>query len=331
MSSSDFVDLTEDPGFRKEDWMGKIYPTVDVPADLQEFCNAALEIPAAHRSTLLPNTTLSVNAFVELSLPTAQATLISIRAETCFINAKPTNDVSCLKTRKLPSLEFVEDAEKHIGQALLNGAQSIEDPAFKGEGLPFWTIQFWKEMHRTAEAQSIWKRSICWLEKINTGMGEQGELTQTRKHLSSLAWRAQALVPASSTGLATLDFARLLSNQMLTTSLVDIMVEHIAGWVGHDEVLSEKFEVVTLVFMHEIEKAKGEDYYEKKSPTYLHKLEERLRGSDKSLLFPVHLPRRIHFIAFEINFRTQTILYGELALVISALPLRAECLPQATR
>jgi len=92
-----------------------------------------------------------------------------------------------------------------------------------------------------------------------------------------------------------------MSNQMLTTTLVDIMVEHIGAWVKADKARSDNFEVVSLVFMNDIEKAKSVDDYQKKSPGFLHKLEQRLKGSSKVLLFPVHLPSGTHFDGFEID------------------------------
>jgi hypothetical protein len=310
------VDLTEDPVFRKEDWMGKLYPTSDVPQELRMFCDAALEIPAALQEALLPDSNLSVNAFVELHLPTTQATLISFGAKSCFSKMKPTKNISCLKTRKLPSLEFVEDAEVSIGQALLDGAQSINDPAYKGEGLPIWTIRYWRMMHAVAKGQAGWKDSIRWLDTYGTKMESLPELDQARKSLSSLGWRADILAPGATTKATTVAFSRLLSDKMLTTTLVDMMVEHIAAWVKADKSRADKFEVVSLIFINDIEKAKSADDYKKKSPGYLHKVEERLKGSSKVLLFPVHLPHRTHFDAFEIDYKKCTISYGELVNTI---------------
>ena len=118
-------------------------------------------------------------------------------------------------------------------------------------------------------------------------------------------------MPGAGTYTTTQDFVRLLSDEMLNTTLVDIMVEHVANWVRADEVLSEKFEVVSLVFMNDIQKVTSPDDYKKKSPGFLHKLEGRLKGSSKILLFPVHLLVRVHFDAFEIDYKNRSISYGE--------------------
>ena len=68
-----------------------------------------------------------------------------------------------------PSLEFVQDVEAHLGQAILDGAQSIEDPAYKGGGLPFWTIRYWKEMHVVSQAQARWKKVIYGCRNVASG------------------------------------------------------------------------------------------------------------------------------------------------------------------
>jgi hypothetical protein len=68
--------------------------------------------------------------------------------------------------------------------------------------------------------------------------------------------------------------------------------------------------VVSLVFMNDIAKASSADDYQKKSPGFLHKLEQTLRGSSKVLLFPAHLPKRTHFDSFEIDSKERTLRYG---------------------
>ena len=117
-------------------------------------------------------------------------------------------------------------------------------------------------------------------------------------------------MPGSSNS-TSLDFTRLLSNKMLTTTLVEMMVKHIGNWVRADGVHSEKYKVVGLVFMNDIEKAMSPDAYEKKSLGFLHKLEGKLKASLKILLFPVHLPARLHFVAFEIDYKKRCISYGK--------------------
>lgn len=97
---------------------------------------------------------------------------------------------------------------------------------------------------------------------------------------------------------------------MLTTTIVDIMVNIIADVVLSNNVLAKAFEIVDLVFMYDIQKANGPEHYKNKSCSYLRKLETKLRGSEKVLLFPIYIPERLHFISGEINFKKRTITYG---------------------
>src|SRR5882762_8389184 len=187
MPSNSVIDYTADPVFRKEEWMGKKYPASDVPHGLSKFRDAALAIPTTLRRELLPDPGLSIHAFIALTLPTAPVKLISSKAQSYFSEAKPTKNVLCLRTRKLPSLEFIKSAEEFLGQALLNGAQSILDPAYKGEGSPLWTIQYWREMHDILKAQARWRRGDVWLQNRSTGTSAQPDIDQARQHLSSLA------------------------------------------------------------------------------------------------------------------------------------------------
>lgn len=301
---------TNVPIFDKTVWMGKDYPVSDVPAELTAFREASLKIPLTIRERFLPHHDSSVESLLGRPLPSSLASLITVRAMSCYRKEKSAIDVQCLETRKIPSFEFVQDAEACLGQALLNGSQSIVDPTYKGEPLPLWSVQFWREMHSVLEARKQWAKCAGWLEK-HSEQDAPLELDESHRYLKELGWKSGTLVPGAGTYTTTLDFVRLLSDRMLTDTLVDMMVEHLAGWIRTDERLSDKFEVVTLSFMLYINKAKSAEDYKKASPNYLRTLEQKLAGKKKVLLFPVHLPERVHFDSFEIDFKQRTICYGE--------------------
>lgn len=160
MESGSVSDLTKDIVFKKEEWMGKKYPK-DAPIELDDFRDATLKIPPAIRKSLLPNPEMTVQAFISLSLPPCTVSLIDISAATCFIEKEPMQNFECLRTRKLPSKEFVATAKACLGQALLDGAQSIKDPSYKGESLPLWAIQYWLEMYEATKGQAEWIKSVA--------------------------------------------------------------------------------------------------------------------------------------------------------------------------
>lgn len=328
------IDLSNDPIFDKDKWIqqhGRIFP-VDaskVSLELEAFQRAAMRIPDEDRARLLPRPNLSVGSFLSIDLPAKCTTLIHVSALKQFTTDMPLADVSCLKTRKLPSLEFVEDAAKAIGQALLNDAQCINDPNYKGTGLPVWGVQYWIEMHQALKMQTLWRQNLEWLDRHNNGSGGQQSLDQSRALLLGLPWTIELhaegfqestrlRAPGGITYTSAEDLTRMLSDRMISTSLMDIMVEEIAARVRSDITLSKKYEIVGLTFMNEIEKAENGEYWERESPPYLRRLEEKLKGSDKCLEFPVYLATNQHFDAFEIDYGKQEICYGKCLLVTRA-------------
>jgi hypothetical protein len=147
------IDLSEEIVFDKVKWIqknGRNYPTEpsDVPLELKAWQEAAMQIPDAYRAKLLPRPELSVKSFLAMDIPAKRTTLVHITASKQFTSAASIADPLCLMTHKLPSLEFVTDAVNTIGWALLNDAQSILDPDYKGLGLPVWAVQYWVEMHQ---------------------------------------------------------------------------------------------------------------------------------------------------------------------------------------
>ena len=93
-------------------------------------------IPNTYRVDLIPGPEISVGSFLSMAVPAKRTTLVHITASKQFTSDVPLMDLSSLKTRKISSLEFVEDAAKAVGQTLLNDAQCILHPDYKGAGIP---------------------------------------------------------------------------------------------------------------------------------------------------------------------------------------------------
>jgi hypothetical protein len=331
MAPDAIYDLSEDHIFDKNHWVrlhGKNYPTEasEVPPELQAFRDAAMKIPDTYRMDLIPASDLSIQSLLSIDLPAKRVTLVSVSASKQFTSDTPLTDVSCLKTRKLPSIEFVTDAAKNFGQALLNDAQGIIDPNYKGQGLPVWAVQYWIEMHQVLMMRALWKGNLDWLDSHSKGSGVQGSLDQTRALLLALPWTVELHaegsryppIPGGIIYTSAEDLTRMLSDRMLLNSLVDVMVETIAARVRGDLALSMKYEIVDLIFFAEISKAEEKNYWRKKSSPYLRRLEEKLKGSGKRLVFPVHLVAEKHFNAFEIDYASKKICYGKYSIRIVA-------------
>ena len=72
--------------------------------------------------------------------------------------------MDCLRYRALPAEAFIDAAMKDLGQALLDGKKSVEDPSFPQSRLPFWVLQFWNKMHWIVFAQPQWMKGLSWID-----------------------------------------------------------------------------------------------------------------------------------------------------------------------
>jgi hypothetical protein len=149
--------------FDKAKWIcqNRKYPA-DPPAELQAYQDTLYEIPQLQ---LTPDPTLSIVQFTELKLPDTTSILIGYAAKICFSEYDVTEDISCLANRNLPSWTFVNDAKLAFGQAMLDGAKSINDPHYKGGFLPLWTVQYWDTMHKMVDDQKTWQKALQWLKQ----------------------------------------------------------------------------------------------------------------------------------------------------------------------
>ena len=118
-----------------------------------------IEIPRQYQPLLIPDPTLSIFQFTELRLPKT-STLIEYVAKICFLEQDKTEDIICLANRNLPSRTFVNNTKLAFGQAILDGARSINDPYYKGDLLPLWTVQYWDTMHEMLDDQKTWQKAI---------------------------------------------------------------------------------------------------------------------------------------------------------------------------
>jgi len=288
-----------------------------------------MQIPDTYRAKLLPRPELSVKSFLAIDIPAKRNTLVHVTASKQFTSAAPIADPLCLMTWKLPSLEFVMDAANTIGWALLNDAQSITDPDYKGPGLPVWAVQYWIEMHQALAMRALWQGNLDWLDMHGGGLDVQRSFDQGCSLLLALPWsvelRTQGLQestrlrsPGGINYISAEELMRMLSDRMLTKSLVDTMVNELSADVRSNPILSTKYEIINLTFITEIEKANDKNYWQKKSPPYLRRLEEKLKGSDKCLEFPVYLAADKHFNAFEIDYKEKKFCYGECSIQIIA-------------
>ena len=312
---TNLIDLAGEAGdFEQAKWIstGQIYPT-DPPAAMRAYHDTIYNIPSKFRSMLMPDNAMSVLDLIGLELPKTTSDILTYSAKTWFSKENPTEDIRCLISRNLPSKSFVDDAKAVSGQAMLDGAKSIEDPHYKGGRLPLWTISFWARMHVIREEQAIWKKSGKWLAANANNSATMTAINECWILLGSLPWNMNLKIPGG--GGITARLASLLADKMLMGDLVDMMVKHLTLRLKGDCAASETYEIETLGYMDRIiSQWEGRNLKEgvKPSPTLtrLSRLENRMKATPKTLLFPVNLPAQEHYVVFAIYFKEQFICYG---------------------
>jgi len=157
------IDVENPAILNESDWigMGKSYPTFPekVPEALRNYRSLHLEIPRDAAQILLPNVNLTVKELIEKTLPKVLHGLVFKAPKSCYQILKPNQDVDCLRYRALPTKAFVHAAMEDLGQALLDGKKSVEDPSFPQSRLPLWVLQFWNNMHGITSVAEVRSRT----------------------------------------------------------------------------------------------------------------------------------------------------------------------------
>ena len=309
---ANFINLAgEARDFELAKWIstGQTYPK-NPPEAMRAYYDTIHDIPSKYQNRLIPNNAMTVLDFIKLELPKTTSAILTYSAKTWFSKESPTEDMQCLISRNLPSKSFVDNAKAISGQAMLDGARSIEDPQYKGGRLPLWTISFWARMHAVCKEQEIWKQSGKWLAANMDNSARMTVINECWMVLEDLPWNEPLKIPGG--GGATASLASLLADKMLTGDLVDMMVEHLALRLRSDRAASEIYEIETLGLMDRIKSQwEGRNLKQaiKPSPN-LTRLETRMKMTPKTLLFPVHLPDGKHYVGMAINFKEGYICYG---------------------
>ncbi|KAF8228718.1 hypothetical protein L208DRAFT_1403197 [Tricholoma matsutake] len=272
---------------------GKIFPSNSSAfPDLEDF----------YRYTF-PNSEVAVKDFLALKLPKESYALVHPSASTCFSTLPANDNVKHLITRAFPSQNFVEAMRKEFGQALLDGAVSVEDPSYKNSRLPLWSLQYWHEMYKVVDSQSRWRTCLIWLDsKMHS--------TATLLAVQVVqAWLSIKIMGAFM-NMTTLTLVHLLDDEEISGSLIDMMATHLLTRASQDPSCTTVIE--QLRFMHNIEKAKSVHYHTNSLINFLKWLEEQFKSSVlHTLYFPVHFKQKWHWLSFKIDFKKQQLAYCE--------------------
>jgi hypothetical protein len=132
-----------------------------------------------------------------------------------------------------------------------------------------------------------------------------------RLWLLALPWNGEMSIPGALTGTTTLAFGRLLSEEEISGTLIDIMASYLSTRILDQDPNSTTV-IEQLRFMHNIEKVESVDHQAKPLTKFLKRLEERFKGGiSRTLYFPAHFKQQRHWLSFKIDFERRQLAYGE--------------------
>lgn len=314
----DVLDLVNPRQFDESEWIGngRTYPAnqQDVPPELSTYCDHLLEIPTNFAKAAFPDAGISIEKFLKLRLLKPSFSVVHVQADRCFTRFAANEDPGCLLIWPIPSRAFIDNLKKSYGQAVLNGSKSVEDPRYPGSRLPLWCIQFWTEILLVIDAQMKWRQSLTWIDNcLKAACSDAWSTHQlARTHLLSLRWNEITNIPGAGSQTTTLVFARLLSDEWINDTLIDMMFSQLSERVEEYSILDSFVIIETLRFMQDINKASSESDHTKPLTSFLKHLENRIRkGKFETLIFPVHLGQENHWLAFKIDFEHGELSYGD--------------------
>ncbi|PSR70772.1 hypothetical protein PHLCEN_2v13350, partial [Hermanssonia centrifuga] len=320
------IDLVDNIYFDKNEWVNnnKKWPSEDIPRGLVLFRDAALKIPESHAVQRFYDPRISVPTLFSQTLPKQSSALVHPPAHGCFSTALPNTNAMDLLARTIPPQRLLNDLRNVLGQALLDGAQSVMDPNSRETRYNLWIIQFWTDIASVLCIRARWKGCYNWLSRQPYDPVTQSAYDDARECLNGLSWNARVEVPGCG-NIRTSDFATFLSDDRLTDKHIDIMLQLVERRVLLQPKVSATVTIGKLAFINQILKANNPAFYDKPSPPFLTKLEDNLKTKVyRRLYFVVFLAIEAHWIAFEIDFSLQTISYGDSLSLPKPKPIIAK-------
>jgi len=246
-TSQVFIDLDNPAPLDELEWIskGKVYPILDPPQELVVYRDSHLDIPKIWAHSLLPDDNITVEELLAKSLFKGMHALVFKPPESSYHHLPPNQDVTCLSKRTLLPQSFIDAALVELGQALLDGKKSVEDPRYPGARLLLWVMQFWKESYRILAVQAWWRKGHDWISgnikgRFNTTGTLATELKsfeQARTHLLSLRWNEETTIPGAASQSTTSDFAGLLASHWITGTHIDMMFQNLSEHTEGDNIL----------------------------------------------------------------------------------------------
>ena len=314
MSSDSDINNPSGEKFRHDEWIGtgRVLPADPnaIPAGLGKLFESLQDVPLTVKA-MYPSPDLDVKSFLAFVLPERTYSLPKISADACFSHYIPNEGGEILFSRPLPSRRFIDKLFVRFQQAVLDKMTALVDPAFPGSHLPFWSIQFWKDMWAIYDAREEWNEAVEWLDQISTTSegNEKNFFICARRSLETLRWNEDTQI-AGANRTTTLAFASYLShNAMMHTAHINMMFAYVSELAGDLEQV--KTHVETMRFWHEMDKLKSQEDLNKPSQRFMQRIENRIAEEKITvLIMPCFMNAANHWLTIKLDFINQAVSYG---------------------
>lgn len=285
---------------------GYVYEMFAFPP-FDQYLEDLTAIPNGFQTDFIPPDHLLVRSLVDYPLPARGDQMTMYQ----FQSAEPDSDPAALLQQPLPPKRLVQLARSGLDQAVLDGAQSFQYPYPSGSFYPLWVISAWVALGQKLDAQTEWAASVQWVSGLLLGPNDpelQVECHRARKNLAKLPSDQVKLGPLFLQD-SSRKLAQLLSNSMVSTHLVDIMISKLVERLDQSDRAGE-IVVVGLIFQAELRKSwNGTKWVPTK---YMEKLQGDLEHC-QLLICILYLEERRHYISLNINFPDVSLAYGQSA------------------
>ncbi|KAJ8085471.1 hypothetical protein PM082_004287 [Marasmius tenuissimus] len=295
--------------FEPSRWIGRgVKWSDDLPPEVLDARNALLEVPPEH-SNSLPSSSCSVMQLLEAELPEQSPKLHLSKPISWFKTDRPFTPVDRLANRPLPSEKFLREVVKHVGQAMLDGNQSISDPDYNDgqDCFPIHSLSFMIEATQMAKGRQRWMRGEKWLVAKETVVKDEktrAVIGEAKRRLATISWNSKlsfAVQPVT-----TLDLSDFLSTTWLKDDHIDMMPE-----VLRDRLVKDGFSdiiIAPMSFSWTITAAAHENDFSKKG---LVRYATKIRTENiRRLYFPLNVNGN-HWVAGCVDFENNSIVYGD--------------------
>ncbi|KAJ7205209.1 hypothetical protein GGX14DRAFT_368089 [Mycena pura] len=305
------IDLSPDGVFLPKDWIGRQKKWDDAPGFVREACSACTEPPSFILDTF-PDINLPVSDFLNLSLP-VQSNALNLHAlSTWFTKNPPTQNtsiqhVALIRDRTIPPRVTLLALECALGQFWLDGCQGITDPRYGGTVvLPLWILTVWRHWSNTVMIKRDWAKAMAWIERVRLN----SHVVKTFPHLAGIfqtrAWCST--IRAGGQEYYSHDFAQLLSSQMVSEDMAEVLVSKVQQRLKEDPTKQEAHFICASRFNQVL--ALYEERKGKRLPTSLQEVEDWVKSHPKGIVWFVALLNN-HEFAFKVDFMAKTVAYGD--------------------